>query len=680
MSPSFKLKDQFLRLVELSSDYSFKTLRKKITELNPGILKSINRKNILKTLQHWRLPDKVYCELIDLLLPEKPSEIIDRYQWDLDALSKFDKQMLRNPHFDQTEEFFLKHFQAQEGSIALFTLCTRTKPYRFSRTIMVLKKILQENRLLSHVSLFFISVPGVIPIEYDMLYPFCYYEWNPDQETQEIKQQYLAIVSDRVYRFLDKFGKRFQFILAYFRPTSESLEALRRACRKLNLPLAIAPDMLIADELKRRSPFAWSFQGLRHKECLEDIVDYLNELIMYGKTSHRLNKDQLSFSTIANKLVKYYRSENRRWIRPSNLPIRTYCEKEYSLIQRGPTPVGVIVLNTKECPNRCVMCGFWRDTSKKVPALKDFEQQFRRLDEMKETFSELKVFTSGSFFDNTAIPEEVRIVTAEKFRHMNLLTVEANLTDDLDTILSFRQKTKKIEIAFGLEVADENALHLLNKKNSIQSFDHKLKVLRSADVFIKCYVLVGLPFLGRKAALQLAKKTIDYCCEKNVDTISLLPTVIMPGLMERLAAWEFYKPPHLADIFEVLAYAKSRYKGRIVVSSFSYHPQYGSYSCPKCIKEYQNAIHTLNTRQILLTPPRCECIQSRKESALGPKEQLLVCTQRTSEGKRQILFSGTLEQKKELTAELVSASLDGVQFFNCEFNFKGDSISRGIDV
>jgi len=136
---------------------------------------------------------------------------------------------------------------------------------------------LNQAQLLSETMLFVISVPGIVPIGMDTLYPFAYYDWDPALETSSIICDYVARLTLRASHFLTHTKTRFRRFIAYFRPHSAELKVLCQASQAAAVQLEIVPTPQTVRRLRERDRATWRFRGLKAQECLLDLRNLISE-------------------------------------------------------------------------------------------------------------------------------------------------------------------------------------------------------------------------------------------------------------------------------------------------------------------------------------------------------------------------------------------------------------------
>lgn len=127
-------------------------------------------------------------------------EIIKRNNWDLLGLRGATLQQLQHPHFDIVRDYLFMQFQPT-SSVAALMLCSNKKPYSTNNQLKQYIRICKKH----NVDFYIVSNPGIIPIAYDNYYPFRWYEWPEDTETESLKKSYIEVIQQRIEDWFNHF-------------------------------------------------------------------------------------------------------------------------------------------------------------------------------------------------------------------------------------------------------------------------------------------------------------------------------------------------------------------------------------------------------------------------------------------------------------------------------------------
>lgn len=179
-------------------------------------------------------------EFLDYIKPYRKNRKIDFDFYNFVFIPSFPKQEwikgatkkeLLHPYFEVWQDYVCRFYEKPKSKKAvLFIPCTYTKPYSRSRLHKNILKTVPRN-----IHLVVISSPGVVPYEFVNKYPFNKYDWPEWEETEEIKKLYVNATKKRIENYLKK--HKYEKYYCYLKPSSESYQALKKACEKLNIKL-----------------------------------------------------------------------------------------------------------------------------------------------------------------------------------------------------------------------------------------------------------------------------------------------------------------------------------------------------------------------------------------------------------------------------------------------------------
>ncbi len=163
----------------------------------------------------------------------------------------------------------------------------------------------------------------------------------------------------------------------------------------------------------------------------------------------------------------------------------------------------IIVLSSGNCSwGRCIFCG-WGKGGKKLS-----------VEELKEKFQEddiVKIFCSGSFFDENQYPLEFQKYVAEKMRGKTLY-IESRVEHITKEKLELFKGVNLI-VSIGLEAADDEVLKKLNKGLTIEKFKQACDLVHSFGFKVKAYILVNPPYDYPGLLEKTIKLAKEYCDE-----------------------------------------------------------------------------------------------------------------------------------------------------------------------
>jgi len=265
-----------------------------------------------------------------------------------------------------------------------------------------------------------------------------------------------------------------------------------------------------------------------------------------------------------------------------------------------------VVLVTRGCrwyhASGCSMCGYSNDCDISGEDLKMDTQ----LEEVERSYGGqplIKVFTSGSFFDDAEItPEErQRVLDSTKGflkKSGGTLIVESRpqfiTKEELETAKATLGDIE-LTVAIGLESSNDGVLkECINKGFTFDDYKGAASLIVEAGAKLKTYLMLKPPFLSEADAVKDCIRSIrDLSDLEFPQTISMNPMNVQNyTLVEYLHHRGEYRPPWLWSVVEVLK------EGRKVLGDGSWllcHPTAGGksrgpHNCGDCDTRFLEAI------------------------------------------------------------------------------------------
>jgi archaeosine synthase beta-subunit len=232
-----------------------------------------------------------------------------------------------------------------------------------------------------------------------------------------------------------------------------------------------------------------------------------------------------------------------------------------------------IILRTKGCrwalsdKGGCSMCGYVKDSYIKNLKSHHIINQFQKawnakIEEIEKVNFNfiIKIFNSGSFFDDEEINEDTREFIYQKISQVDKIkeVVVESRVEFLDEIKLKKMKevlgSKHIEIAIGLETSNNYIRNnYINKGLSYDDFLSAVELIRHLQLGIRIYLLLKPPFLNEKSAIDDCVASIKKMIELKVNTISINPVNIQKGtFVEYLWKKKLYRPPWFYSLIKCL--------------------------------------------------------------------------------------------------------------------------------
>jgi len=288
-------------------------------------------------------------------------------------------------------------------------------------------------------------------------------------------------------------------------------------------------------------------------------------------------------------------------------PARPYgwlVEKELTI--RGTVEdTGIIFLTNNECPYHCLMCDLWKNTTDEPVEPGAISSQVEWALEKMPAVKHLKLYNSGSFFDERAIAEKDYERIASLVSGMDTVIVECHPRLINEKCLRFRDMLKPdLHVAMGLETIKPGLLRKLNKKMSPEDFGNSVKYLKRNGIQSRAFILLRPPFHSEDEGIYWAERSIDFAFNSGVECCTVIPVRGGNGAMEELAREGHFTPPDIISLEKVLEYGIGLGKGRVFADTWDLK----LFSrCDKCLGRRIERITQMNMRQEIIRPLDCEC-------------------------------------------------------------------------
>ena len=295
-------------------------------------------------------------------------------------------------------------------------------------------------------------------------------------------------------------------------------------------------------------------------------------------------------------------------------PHRPYAwlvEKERSSSGRLED-TGIIFLTNKECSFKCLMCDLWKNTTDSTPPGAITEQIEWALSRMPSSVKNLKLYNSGSFFDERAIPVTDHPRIAELTRPFETVIVESHPNLIGQRCLDFRDSLSgDLEVAMGLETAHPGVLERLNKQMTLDDFMRAAEFLGDNGIRFRAFILLRPPYLTEEEGIYWAKRSLDFAFDCGADCCTIIPVRGGNGAMEELMRRGDFAPPQLSSLEEVVAYGISLGKGRVFADLWDLEL---FSKCDLCFQARKDRLHHMNLEQTIPFSKNCPDCESGKIS------------------------------------------------------------------
>ena len=318
--------------------------------------------------------------------------------------------------------------------------------------------------------------------------------------------------------------------------------------------------------------------------------------------------------------------ERNRWVeslrppRPALPPGGPVCFLEAERTEPGGlASVAVVLLTTRECPWRCVMCDLWQHAlpagAPGRPVAEQLDQALARLAPAADPAMprHIKLYNAGSFFDAAAIPRAQLPGLARRLAGFDRVIVESHPALALPAAPAFARLLReaarsqgrtapRLEVAMGLETAHPETLARLNKRTTPEDFARAAAGLRAEGIAVRCFLLVHPPFLAGPEAACWAERSVDFAFDSGASVVALIAARAGNGALEALARQGAFTPPRLEDLEAVLEYGAGLGRGLVAADTWGLE---AVAACGVCRQARTERLKQINSHQHV--PPPVEC-------------------------------------------------------------------------
>lgn len=300
---------------------------------------------------------------------------------------------------------------------------------------------------------------------------------------------------------------------------------------------------------------------------------------------------------IVSNRGKKYSVDSRR-------PYSWLVEKERT-VSGKIEDIGIIFLTNRECSFHCLMCDLWKNTTDlSIPAGAIPDQIEWALDQMPDV-KHLKLYNSGSFFDERAIIAKDYKRIASLVNGFETVIVESHPLLINEKCLVFRDMLKPdLQIAIGLETVHTEILRILNKQMTLDDFSNAVSYLTKHEIMSRAFILLRPPFLSESEGIHWAERSIDFAFSTGVECCTVIPVRPGNGAMDLLMEKGDFRPPDIHSLERVLEYGIGLNAGRVFADIWDL----GLFSgCRKCIDIRTNRLMEMNLNQKIISRHTCSC-------------------------------------------------------------------------
>lgn len=316
------------------------------------------------------------------------------------------------------------------------------------------------------------------------------------------------------------------------------------------------------------------------------------------------------------KVVKDIREKQKRKINPPDRLTAVWIGKD--LLEGNPVTSLTVIFQTSGCRwNRCSMCGYVYDSARFPPTREDLMKQFEyAMSRCSDNEFIVKIFTSGSFLDDSEIEQRVRKEMLTRLgENDRVKKVLAETRPEYVTDERVREARtalgKTFEVAMGLETSNDMIRKdCINKGFSFQDFIRASEIAKKNDTSVKAYLMLKPPFLSEGLAMNDMINSIKDAAP-YAQTISMNLCNVQKGtLVDEMFEHGDYRPPWLWSAISALKKGKELCPETIIMSDpVGAGSMRGPHNCGKCDKDVEEAIRIFSMTQdiSILNNLECEC-------------------------------------------------------------------------
>ena len=231
--------------------------------------------------------------------------------------------------------------------------------------------------------------------------------------------------------------------------------------------------------------------------------------------------------------------------------------------------IAIIFLTNRECSFHCLMCDLWKNTTDESVPLGSIPNQIEWALNQLPPVKHLKLYNSGSFFDERAIPKEDYQKIASLISSLETVIVECHPKLINEKCLAFRDMLKpELQIALGLETVHTETLSKLNKQMTLDDFSKAVSFLNKHSIKSRAFILLRPPFQSEEEGVFWAEKSIDFAFSSGIECCTIIPVRAGNGALDLLQEQGNFAPPEIQSLETVLEYGIGLNKGRVFADTW----------------------------------------------------------------------------------------------------------------
>jgi len=300
------------------------------------------------------------------------------------------------------------------------------------------------------------------------------------------------------------------------------------------------------------------------------------------------------------------------------------CWSEPDIHEGLPVDAYVMILRTQGCSwslaSGCTMCGYANDSMRTPIPLEQLQQQ---LDTAVSSYNKepvVKIFNSGSFFDEKELPKKLRTKLLLSLKdEAEKIVVESRPEYVTEKTLKECKELigdTQLEVGIGLETANDTIReYAINKGFTFKDYVNATKRCHEEGCRVKTYLLIKPLFLTEQEAIDDCVASIQQS-DEYTDVFSLNPTTIQRNtIVDFLWKRHQYRPPWLWSIIEILQQASKITTKRLQCDIVAGGSVRGAHNCKTCDSRVVKALKAFTISQDVneFNELSCACIEQWKD-------------------------------------------------------------------
>jgi hypothetical protein len=192
------------------------------------------------------------------------------------------------------------------------------------------------------------------------------------------------------------------------------------------------------------------------------------------------------------------------------------------------------------------MCDLWQNTLRDPQPVGQLTAQLESVLPEIEHRKTIKLYNASNFFDPKAVPTSELSAIARLVHDFEMVVVENHPKLLSDVILEFAGQIRgQLQVAMGLETADDSILAWLNKKMSVADYDRACRWLHDHDLSVRTFLLLPAPSVPPATMLTHTITSVQHALNGGSEVTSLIPLRAGNGVMDWLLEQRLVHLPNL---------------------------------------------------------------------------------------------------------------------------------------